>query len=182
MCLSAARPPVLNERKSLRTDGRAVIYQLKRRYRDGSTHVVLEPMALIERWAALVPRPRVNLTTYHGVFAPAASYRARVVLAPPEEESECAVVESRAGGAGSGECVVAGRPPAKRRYSWAELMKRVHRVEVLICESCGGPRKVLAMVMDGKAITKILAHLGLPTEPPMVAPARAPPATMLPCG
>lgn len=66
---------------------------------------------------------------------PAASYRERVVPEPPEEESECAVVESGAVGAGSGAGVVAERPPAKRRYSWAELMKRVHRVDVLICES-----------------------------------------------
>ena len=31
----------------------------------GSTHVVFDPLTLIERLAALVPRPRIHLTTYH---------------------------------------------------------------------------------------------------------------------
>jgi hypothetical protein len=84
LCRYAARPPVVHERLSLMPDGR-VLYKLKRRYRDGSTHVVLEPLALLERLAALVPRPRVHLTTYHGIFAPAATYRHRVVPAAEDE-------------------------------------------------------------------------------------------------
>lgn len=50
-----------------------MIYKLKRRFREGSTHVVLDPLALIERLAALVPKPQVTLITYHRIFAPAAS-------------------------------------------------------------------------------------------------------------
>jgi hypothetical protein len=42
---------------------------LKTPFRDGATHVVLEPHDFMARLAALVPRPRVNLTRYHGVFA-----------------------------------------------------------------------------------------------------------------
>ena len=61
-------------------------------------------------------------------------------------------------------------------------MKRVHRIDVLLCASCGGRRKVLAFLTDSKAITKILRHLGLPTDAPAVAPARPPPAAMLPFG
>ena len=107
-----------------------------------------------------------------------------MVPEPPEEETGCPGIEQcAAGGSGSEEAGDAERPSAKRRrYSWAELMKRVHRVDVLICESCGGRRKVLAYLTDGKVITKILTHLGLPAEPPVVAPARAPPVTMLPFG
>ena len=41
------------------------------------------------RWdvtlAALVPKPRVNLTRFHGVFAPNSKYRAQVTLAKQEE-------------------------------------------------------------------------------------------------
>ena len=46
-----------------------VRYQLKTPYRDGTMHVVLEPLDFIDRLAALVPRPRVNLNRYHGVVA-----------------------------------------------------------------------------------------------------------------
>lgn len=38
-------------------------------YRDGTTHVVLEPLDFIDRLAVLVPRPRVNLTRYHGLLS-----------------------------------------------------------------------------------------------------------------
>ncbi len=43
-------------------------FKLKTPYSDGTTHVVLEPLDFIARLAALVPRPRVNLTRCHGVF------------------------------------------------------------------------------------------------------------------
>ena len=46
-----------------------VRYRLKTAYRDGTTHIVLEPLDFIARLAALVPPPRVHLTRYHGVFA-----------------------------------------------------------------------------------------------------------------
>jgi len=39
---------------------------------------------------------------------------------------------------------------------------------------------LLAAIFDQGAIQQILAHLGLPTEPPPVAPARAPPEPLLP--
>jgi hypothetical protein len=35
----------------------------------GTTHVIFEPLDFIGKLAALVPKPRVNLTRFHGVFA-----------------------------------------------------------------------------------------------------------------
>ena len=48
----------------------ATTHRLKTPYRDGTTDVVFEPLDFMARLAALVPTPRVNLTRYHGVFAP----------------------------------------------------------------------------------------------------------------
>ncbi len=45
-------------------------------YRDGTTHIVLEPADFMARLAALVPPPRAHLTRFHGVFAPHAALRA----------------------------------------------------------------------------------------------------------
>ena len=49
------------------------MYQYKQPFRDGSTHVVLEPLDFIARLAALVPRPRRNLAgieikVFRGLF------------------------------------------------------------------------------------------------------------------
>jgi len=51
-----------------------VRYQLKTPYRDGTTgdrrsHAIFESLDFIARLAALVPKPRVNLIRFHGVFA-----------------------------------------------------------------------------------------------------------------
>ncbi len=54
----------------------------------------------------------------------------------------------------------------RRRYSWAELMKRVFLVDVLTCPDCGGQRRLLAFILKPSAIERILRHLGLPTKPP----------------
>ena len=60
LCRYAARPPLAIERLSLLPDGR-LLYRLKRRWRNGTTHVIFEPLELVEKLAALVPRPRFNL-------------------------------------------------------------------------------------------------------------------------
>ena len=67
------------KRLSLTTNGN-VRYQLKTPYRDGTTHVIVEPLDFIARLVALVPKPRVNLTRF-GVFAPNSAHRARVTPA-----------------------------------------------------------------------------------------------------
>jgi hypothetical protein len=59
-------------------------------------------------------------------------------------------------------------------------MRRVHLIDVLTCPYCRGRRTLLAAIFDQDAIQKILAHLGLPTEPPALAKARAPPEQPLP--
>jgi hypothetical protein len=54
-------------------------------------------------------------------------------------------------------------------------MKRVFEIDVLICPHCDGTRMLIALITDGLVVRKILTHLGLETEPPRLAPARAPP-------
>jgi hypothetical protein len=75
LCRYISRPAVASERLTRAADGR-IRYSLKTPYRDGTTHVVFEPLDFLSRLAALVPSPGVNLTRYHGVFAP--NHRKRV--------------------------------------------------------------------------------------------------------
>jgi len=72
-----SRPPVALERLDLTAQGQ-VRYRLKTPYRDGTTHIVLEPLDFIARLAALVPPPRVHLRRFHGVFAAHAALRGTV--------------------------------------------------------------------------------------------------------
>ncbi len=77
LCRYISRPAVAEKRLSLTANGN-VRYRLKTPYRDGTTHVIFDPLDFIARLAALVPIPRVNLTRFHGVFAPNSKHRARV--------------------------------------------------------------------------------------------------------
>ena len=80
LCRYVSRPPVATERMALTSCGQ-VRYQLKTPYRDGTTHLVIEPLDLMARLAALVPPPRMHLTRYHGVFAPNSAQRAALMAA-----------------------------------------------------------------------------------------------------
>jgi len=167
LCRYIARPPLATERLSLLPDGR-VAHELRRPWRDGTTHMLFDPLTFIERLAALVPRPRRPLLTYHGVLAPAASWRDSIVPTPDPVDSSkgCPHSESE-------------RRPRKWR-TWAELMKRAFEIDVLVCPHCRGARKLISLITDPSVIRRILSHLKLPLEFPSVAPARAPPEPSLP--
>jgi hypothetical protein len=60
------------------------------------------------------------------------------------------------------------------RVDWATLLRRSLSVDVLECPKCHGRLRVLAVITEREPVQRILAHLGLPTEPPPLAPARDP--------
>ena len=174
-----ARPAVAADRLRLTDDGR-VSLELKRRYHDGTTHLLFQPTTFIERLAALVPRPHKNLTIYSGVLAPNAKLRSKVVAygSAAEPAQLPALPTTQPSVAAPPDPAEPPQPAAKRRrpnYSWAELMRRSFAIDVLQCERCGGRLKLLAAVMSPTAVRAILASLGLPTEAPELRPARAPP-------
>ena len=111
LCRYVSRPPIASERLSRLVDGR-VLYRLKRRWRDGTTHVLFEPVDFLGCVAALVPPPRAHLVRYHGVLASAARRRAAVVA---ERTPRPAGGDERAGGAfGRGSRSVKPQPPPLR--------------------------------------------------------------------
>jgi hypothetical protein len=92
ICRYIVRPPFCQERLRRLDDGR-VVYQFRRPWPDGSTHLVLEPLEFLGKLAALIPPPRAHLLRYHGVLAPNARRRRAVV--PPA--THVAVAGSAAG-------------------------------------------------------------------------------------
>ncbi|MCP5016096.1 MAG: IS91 family transposase, partial [Ketobacter sp.] len=56
LCRYITRPAIANDRLKLNSAG-DVVLQLKSPYRDGTTHIVMTPLELMQRLAALVPRP-----------------------------------------------------------------------------------------------------------------------------
>ncbi len=87
LCRYVTRPAVCLERLATDAAGN-VVYQLKHPFRDGTTHIVFTPPDFIARLAALVPRPRANLTRYHGVFAPNSPYRKWIAPGSPRPRAK----------------------------------------------------------------------------------------------
>jgi hypothetical protein len=168
----AGRPPLATERLSLLPDGR-LLYRLKRRWRDGTTHVIYEPLELMERLAALVPPPKFNITRYSGVLAPGATLRP---LVAPLEEAQDPLPHHGCPGRVAAPTTDSGKAKEKcggrlRNYPWAQLMARVFGFDILLCPRCGGRMRILAAINPPDAIGKILSCLGLPTRAPPIAPA-----------
>ena len=65
-CRYLLRPAVAQDRLRLLADGRVAL-TLKTAWADGTRYLVFEPLELLEKLAALTPRPRINLVLYHGV-------------------------------------------------------------------------------------------------------------------
>jgi len=167
MCRYALRPPVGQDRLQLMPDGTAVL-ELRRRWTDGTTHLVFDPVELLERLAALTPRPRINLILYHGVLAPRAAWRRAVV--PAREGAPARQMRDSSAGDTDG-------TPSQRfpNRTWAELMQRSFGFDVLACPRCAGRLKLVALIQDDAVIQRILWHLGLPDVVPEMRPSRAPP-------
>jgi len=184
LCRYIARPAVSTARLSLTNQGH-IRYALKTPYRDGTTHVIFEPLDFIARLAALVPKPRVNLTRFHGVFAP--NSHLRVQVTPGQR--------GRRTGEGAG-MTAAARHSA---MSWGQRLKRVFKLDIETCRHCGGAVKVAALahpcargirasmhiiacIEDPVVIQQILAHLERRAQQPLAkAPtARAPPRNTAP--
>jgi hypothetical protein len=70
------------------------------------------------------------------------------------------------------------QPKEKTRrasYLWAMLIARIYEALPLLCPRCGNPMKIVAFITDPASLSRILTHLGVPTKPPTLHPARAPP-------
>jgi hypothetical protein len=152
LCRYLLRPPLARDRLRLRADGQVAV-KLKAAWRDGTTHLVFEPLEFLAKLAALAPRPEINLLVYHGVLAPHARWRARVVDYGRAASENVALgpVSDSPGRAG-----VRG-PRRPRNWTWAALMRRAFAIDVLACARCGGRLRVIATVEDPVAVRQILA-------------------------
>jgi len=153
LCAYGARGPVALERLSFREDGR-LEYRLKKPAPDGSTLLVLTPIQLVKRLAALIVKPRIHLTRFFGIFASNSKFRRRVaehamgpktskpIRAPQSVERNPGVL------------------PPRPKLDWSALLRRTMGVDLFQCPG-GGRRTVIAVIEQPSMAKKILRHLGL---------------------
>ena len=157
LCNYVSRPPLAQgSLQKLSEDEYA--FKLKTPWADGTTHLILSPFELIEKLAALVPIPRVNLVRYHGILAPNAKNRNAVVPKKPGADE-----------------LRKSRGKSKNRILWAVLLARTFRLDLETCLHCGGKMRIVAAITDRASIKRYLDGAGLPSSIPEIKPARPPP-------
>ena len=120
LCRYISRPSLSEERLSVNIQGQ-VVYKLKTAYQNGTTHIVLDPLDFLSRLASLIPRPRVHLTRFHGVFAPHFKHRSLVTPQPslPDKTNKTFPTEQK--------------KSKQSSISWAKILKRVFEIDIQNC-------------------------------------------------
>ena len=177
-----ARPAFALERLR-EIDAEHLVYESIKPGPGDRINLMLTPLELSERLAALIPPPRRHRHRYYGVLAPNASLRGQVTAlasvpngAPAADATESIAAPSRSSEGAEeapGEAEAILRRAA--RTTWAVLLARIHEVFPLVCPRCGGEMRIIAFITDAGAVREILSHLGEPTSPPRLMRARAPP-------
>ena len=110
-----------------------------------SVSLMLTPMQLLDRLAALIPPPRKHRHRYFGVPAPNSPLREAVTaLAQPAKVAAAPTPV---------EPIPPQAAPAKpmhrqaARYVWALPLARIYEVPPLLCPQCGGAMKSNAAIL-----------------------------------
>jgi hypothetical protein len=109
---------------------------------------------------------------YYGAYSNATRGKHKKSAAPLEPSSTDEAPEDAATPDGP------HRAALKRR--WAELIRRVHEVDPLVCPRCGSEMRVIGFITQPALIDRILDHLRkrdkIPRPPPLSSQPLATPA------
>ncbi len=150
LCKYLLRPPVSESRLSRFQNG-DVGLKLKTEWSDGTYAVRFSPHEFIEKLIAIIPPPRIHQVRFHGVLAPSASDRKKVVPANAEKPVQSELFETP--------------KPRHRKTSWAELLKRTFKIDMSVCIICGGVVKFQKVVLKKAEILETLTAAGLSPTP-----------------
>jgi hypothetical protein len=174
------RPAISVKRLSYKPEKKLVRYWPKKGRPEDPAVFEWTPVEFLARFARLIPPARRHLVRYHGALAPRSPLRAAVTRAAREEVS----YEELAAGvpmAGIRAAVAAGERAISKAVnaaakSWAACLRRVFEIDPLLCPSCAAVMVPIAIITEDRELTRLLAHLGLPTEFPKTKLARSPPS------
>jgi len=151
LCRYLLRPPV-SEKRLKRLNNGDVLLQLKSEWSDGTRAMIFSPMEFIEKLIAIIPNPRIHQVRFHGILAPSATDRQKIVPAKRDEPIQ-------------GELFCPKKRPKPKRTSWAELLKRTFKIDLTTCQLCGGAVKFAGLVIKKSEILEVLSAAGLSPTP-----------------
>lgn len=148
-------PPFTDRQLSRAPDGHVVLKPPRPR-RDGTTHIVFDPLDFLNKLVPLIPRPRSHTLRLHGVWAPNASLRTHVLPKVGDPAS-------------TGTCSDSSDP--SRRTTWAERILRQSGVDLRVCPHCSARTRTVICFPQRSGTNNILLRTGLGDD------SRGPPPT-----
>jgi hypothetical protein len=127
-----------------------------------------DPLEFIARLVIHIAEPKRHQIRYFGEYASRVRAR-RATRTPAEDSPSPASAQPAPPGADTLRPAAAPPPLKERRRRWADLIRRVYEVDPMTCPRCGAPMRIIAFIIDARAIRRILDHLEARREP------RAPP-------
>lgn len=147
-------PPLDPDDLTLLPDGQ-VRLTFKRPRHDGTGHVVLHPLELLDKLVALTPRPRANTIRFHGIYAANARFRDQAVPQPTAPPTPCPA---------------GGQNTPEDRHAWGRMLSALHTVDVLRCPRCSATLLLISLQGDRLHYTRLS---GAPPDTP--SPTARPP-------
>lgn len=152
LCRYLLRPPVSEKRLERRNNG-DVLLRLKSEWSDGTFAMEFTPHEFIEKLIAIIPQPRIHGVRFHGILAPSAEDRKKVVPAALTEPAQGELFECHK------------KKPKPQKTSWAELLKRTFQIDLSKCLVCGGVVKFQKAVLSRSEIMETLTLARLSPTP-----------------
>jgi len=148
------RPPFVSE--NFKTYRDMIVYTLPKPTVEGVRSIQLTPLELISRLSKLIPDPRCHQHHYHGILAPNAPLRKKLVHhADKAIDEHVPIIE------------IPIEPISlekKSNRNWARLLAKVYEVFPLECE-CGEGMKIIAFITSPHLAKQILTRFKLSTDP-----------------
>jgi hypothetical protein len=162
------RPPVAQERLSLRPDG-TLLLEFKKAWKDGTRALVLSPDDLLVRLCAAIAPPRFHMLRYFGVLSSHSAFRSRVVPEPPEDTTA-----HRPPPAAGDQLELLGEAddcahdcaPKAVRHRWSWLLAHIFSADLERCPMCNGTMRWAEVARTESAARRLMAKLGLAPQPP----------------
>jgi len=159
------RPPFALDRIEVLRDGR-IAYALKVP-RKGRTHRIMAPMEFMARLSALIPRPRIPLVRYHGIFASRSSWRRLVTPKPPAHAAKPRPCTS-ATSAPASTSTAASPAPAPTLPAVASPASASPAAASLAPASSAAAEPALAVAVRGLTVAAVPAEPVVVVDPTMI--------------
>jgi hypothetical protein len=148
------RPPVSVERLQVDEHAQTIAYAAlcKPGFQAPTATAPVDPNEFLARVVMHIPEPHRHVIRYDGAYS-------SVLRARRRREAPARAGTQQVDTPASSAATTPIDPDMRAlRRRWAELLRRIHEVDPLVCLRCGARMRIIAFITEPRVITTILRH------------------------